>query len=84
MYWFFPRSVSPESNKHGIFADCKKLLPRVVGIGFDNLYFPAIHPICEINLKGVNNATVANPGDIGSEHGGHKDTHLAWHHCRIC
>lgn len=53
-------------------------------MGFDNFYFPAIHPICEINLKGVNNATVANPGDIGSKHGGHKDTHLAWHNCRIC
>ena len=80
-YEFFPRSASREANKHGTFADCEKLLPRVAKMGFDTLYFPPIHPIGEVNRKGINNATNANPGDvgspwgIGSKHGGHKSTH---------
>jgi starch synthase (maltosyl-transferring) len=50
-------------------------------MGFDTLYFPPIHPIGEVNRKGKNNATNANPGDvgspwgIGSQNGGHKSTH---------
>jgi starch synthase (maltosyl-transferring) len=45
------------------------------------LYFPPIHPIGEVNRKGKNNATNAQPGDvgspwgIGSQYGGHKSTH---------
>ena len=80
-YEFFPRSASREASKHGTFADCEKLLPRVAKMGFDTLYFPPIHPIGEVNRKGINNATVANPDDvgspwgIGSKHGGHKATH---------
>lgn len=80
-YEFFPRSASQEFNKHGTFKDCEVLLPRVASMGFDTLYFPPIHPIGEVNRKGKNNATNANPGDvgspwgIGSHHGGHKATH---------
>ena len=80
-YEFFPRSASRQADKHGTFADCEKLLSRVAQMGFDTLYFPPIHPIGEVNRKGVNNATNANPGDvgspwgIGSQYGGHKSTH---------
>ncbi|WP_310379939.1 alpha-1,4-glucan--maltose-1-phosphate maltosyltransferase [Flavobacterium sp.] len=80
-YEFFPRSASQEKGKHGTFKDCERLLPRVAAMGFDTLYFPPIHPIGEVNRKGKNNATNANPGDvgspwgIGSHHGGHKATH---------
>lgn len=80
-YEFFPRSSSEVKGKHGTFKDCEKLLPRVASMGFDTLYFPPIHPIGEVNRKGKNNATNAQPGDvgspwgIGSKHGGHKSTH---------
>ncbi|SCY90628.1 alpha-1,4-glucan--maltose-1-phosphate maltosyltransferase [Flavobacterium caeni] len=80
-YEFFPRSASEVAGQHGTFKDCEKLLPRVAAMGFDTLYFPPIHPIGEVNRKGKNNATHAQPGDvgspwgIGSKHGGHKATH---------
>jgi starch synthase (maltosyl-transferring) len=80
-YEFFPRSASAEEGKHGTFKDCERLLPRVASMGFDTLYFPPIHPIGEVNRKGKNNATNAEPGDvgspwgIGSKYGGHKSTH---------
>jgi len=80
-YEFFPRSASSEEGKHGTFKDCERLLPRVASMGFDTLYFPPIHPIGEVNRKGKNNATNAEPGDvgspwgIGSQYGGHKATH---------
>ena len=80
-YEFFPRSASSEIGKHGTFKDCERLLPRVASMGFDTLYFPPIHPIGEVNRKGKNNATNAEPGDvgspwgIGSQYGGHKSTH---------
>lgn len=80
-YEFFPRSASEFEHKHGTFKDCERLLPRVEAMGFDTLYFPPIHPIGEVNRKGKNNATNAQPGDvgspwgIGSQYGGHKSTH---------
>lgn len=80
-YEFFPRSASQTEGKHGTFKDCELLLPRVASMGFDTLYFPPIHPIGEVNRKGKNNATTAQPGDvgspwgIGSQYGGHKSTH---------
>jgi starch synthase (maltosyl-transferring) len=80
-YEFFPRSTSETPGKHGTFKDCERLLPRVVEMGFDTLYFPPIHPIGEVNRKGKNNATTAEKGDvgspwgIGSKFGGHKSTH---------
>jgi len=80
-YEFFPRSASEFEHKHGTFKDCERILPRVQAMGFDTLYFPPIHPIGEVNRKGKNNATNAQPGDvgspwgIGSQYGGHKSTH---------
>ena len=80
-YEFFPRSASQEPGKHGTFKDCHRLLPRIAAMGFDVLYFPPVHPIGEVNRKGKNNTTEAQPGDvgstwgIGSKHGGHKDIH---------
>ena len=80
-YEFFPRSTSETPGKHGTFKDCERLLPRVVEMGFDTLYFPPIHPIGEVNRKGKNNATsaakedVGSPWGIGSRFGGHKSTH---------
>ncbi|MFH6604929.1 alpha-1,4-glucan--maltose-1-phosphate maltosyltransferase [Maribacter algicola] len=80
-YEFFPRSSSPEPNKHGTFKDCERLLPRIARMGFDTLYFPPIHPIGEKNRKGKNNTTHAEEGDsgvpwaIGSKLGGHKSIH---------
>ncbi len=80
-YEFFPRSASSVPSQHGTFKDCEKLLPRVANMGFDTLYFPPVHPIGEVNRKGINNATNANPDDvgspwgIGSQYGGHKSIH---------
>ncbi|MBN8578387.1 MAG: alpha-1,4-glucan--maltose-1-phosphate maltosyltransferase [Cytophagales bacterium] len=77
-YEFFPRSSSLEAGKHGTFADCIKLLPRIAAMGFDVLYFPPIHPIGKINRKGKNNSVTSKPGEpgspwaIGSVEGGHK------------
>lgn len=79
-YEFFPRS-SKGTQEHGTFKDCEALLPRVSKMGFDTLYFPPVHPIGEVNRKGINNATVAKKGElgspwgIGSQYGGHKSTH---------
>ncbi|MEZ4859361.1 MAG: alpha-1,4-glucan--maltose-1-phosphate maltosyltransferase [Flavobacteriaceae bacterium] len=80
-YEFFPRSAASIEGKHGTFKDCEALLPRVVNMGFDTLYFPPIHPIGEVNRKGKNNTTTAQDGDvgscwgIGSKHGGHTSLH---------
>jgi len=77
-YELFPRSSSLHSGKHGTFQDCIRLLPRIVAMGFDVLYFPPIHPIGKINRKGKNNRVQALSGEpgspwaIGSEEGGHK------------
>lgn len=78
-YEFFPRSAAAEG--HGTFKDVEALLPRVADLGFDVLYLPPIHPIGEVNRKGKNNRTEAQPEDvgspwgIGSKHGGHKAIH---------
>lgn len=79
-YEFFPRSASTTGN-HGTFKDATALLPHVAEMGFDTLYFPPVHPIGEVNRKGKNNATNAQPGDvgscwgIGSKDGGHTSLH---------
>ncbi len=79
-YEFFPRSAG-KNGQHGTFKDCENLLPRVVEMGFDTLYFPPVHPIGEVNRKGRNNATTAQDGDVGSPwgigsvHGGHMSLH---------
>ena len=80
-YEFFPRSTSPEEGRHGTFKDCERILPEVAKMGFDVVYLPPIHPIGEVNRKGLNNATTAKEGDpgspwaIGSKEGGHKAIH---------
>jgi starch synthase (maltosyl-transferring) len=80
-YEFFPRSTSRESGRHGTLRDCESFLPYISSMGFDVVYLPPIHPIGHTARKGRNNATVAQPGDvgspwaIGSEEGGHKSVH---------
>lgn len=80
-YEMFPRSCAPESSRHGTLADCERMLPYVASMGFDVLYLPPIHPIGRSFRKGKNNATTAQPGDVGSPwaigaaEGGHKAIH---------
>jgi starch synthase (maltosyl-transferring) len=80
-YELFPRSTSPEPNRHGTLADVELLLPEIANMGFDVLYLPPIHPIGRAFRKGPNNSTVAGPDDegspwaIGSPEGGHKAIH---------
>ncbi len=78
--WYerFPRSCSPEPNRHGTFKDCEVIIPEIAKMGFDVLYFPPVHPIGRKNRKGKNNSPVVSQDDvgspwaIGSEEGGHK------------
>lgn len=80
-YEFFPRSASETPGAHGTFRDCERLLPRIAAMGFDTVYLPPVHPIGEVNRKGRNNSTTAEPGDcgvpwaIGSRYGGHRHLH---------
>lgn len=80
-YEMFPRSAAAEPDRHGTFKDCENRLPYIAAMGFNILYLPPIHPIGETNRKGRNNATVAEPDDvgspwaIGSQEGGHKAVH---------
>lgn len=80
-YEFFPRSTSNEPGQHGTFNDSKNILPRIAEMGFNVIYLPPIHPVGEEHRKGKNNATTAQPGDvgspwaIGSKEGGHKSIH---------
>ena len=81
--WYerFPRSYSPEADKHGTFKDCENILPEIAKMGFDVFYLPPIHPIGKTNRKGKNNLSVTAQGDvgspwaIGSAEGGHKSFH---------
>ncbi len=80
-YELFPRSTSQTPGKHGTFADVERLLPEIVAMGFDIVYFPPIHPIGITARKGKNNAVTAQPGEpgspwaIGAKEGGHKAIH---------
>jgi starch synthase (maltosyl-transferring) len=65
-YEVFPRSCSPEQNRHGTFRDCEQWLPYIASMGFDVLYLPPIHPIGRTFRKGKNNTLPAGPGDVGS------------------
>ncbi len=82
-YELFPRSCSSEPGRHGTFKDVEERLPYVAAMGFDVLYLPPIHPIGRTHRKGRNNATVAEPEDVGSPwaigaaEGGHKAVHPA-------
>lgn len=80
-YELFPRSTSPDPNRHGTLRDVEKLLAEIAAMGFDILYLPPIHPIGFAFRKGPNNSVTAKPGDegspwaIGSPAGGHKAIH---------
>ena len=80
-YELFPRSTSPDPNRHGTFADVELLLPEIAAMGFDIVYLPSIHPIGTTFRKGVNNSVAAgrddegSPWAIGSAEGGHKAIH---------
>jgi starch synthase (maltosyl-transferring) len=80
-YELFPRSTSPDPNRHGTFRDTIERLPYVAELGFDVLYLPPVHPIGRVKRKGKNNSLTPAPDDlgspwaIGSEEGGHKALH---------
>jgi len=80
-YELFPRSQGTRPGIHGTFADAARRLPEVAALGFDVIYLPPIHPIGVTHRKGKNNATKAEPGDvgspwaIGSKEGGHTAIH---------
>ena len=82
-YELFPRSQSPDPNRHGTFADVIARLPAISAMGFDVLYLPPIHPIGRTNRKGRDNSPRAGPGEpgspyaIGSREGGHDAIHPA-------
>jgi starch synthase (maltosyl-transferring) len=64
-YELFPRSAGAP-NTHGTFRDVEARLPYVASLGFDVLYLPPIHPVGRSFRKGKNNATTAEPDDVGS------------------
>src|SRR5262249_33184264 len=80
-YEVFPRSCSPQPDRHGRFAACQAWLPYIAAMGFDVVYLPPIHPIGCSFRKGKNNSPSARPEDvgspwaIGSNTGGHKSIH---------
>jgi starch synthase (maltosyl-transferring) len=80
-YECFPRSTSPDPERHGTLRDCLERLPYVAGMGFDVLYLPPIHPIGRAHRKGPNNNPQGGPDDpgspwaIGGPEGGHKAVH---------
>jgi starch synthase (maltosyl-transferring) len=80
-YELFPRSMGPDSETHGKFADVLARLPAIREMGFDTLYFPPIHPIGSTHRKGRNNSLEAGKDDpgspyaIGAADGGHDAIH---------
>jgi starch synthase (maltosyl-transferring) len=82
-YELFPRSATEDPNRHGTFRDVIRHLPRIMGMGFDVLYLPPIHPIGRTNRKGKNNSLIVEPDDVGSPYaigsakGGHDAIHPA-------
>lgn len=80
-YEMFPRSCSPDPDRHGTFKDCEARLPYIAELGFNIIYLPPIHPIGQAFRKGKNNSVTAEPGDLGSPWaigaaaGGHKAIH---------
>jgi starch synthase (maltosyl-transferring) len=80
-YELFPRSQSPDPQRHGTFDDVIGRLPHIRAMGFDVLYMPPIHPIGHKNRKGRNNAIAASEGEPGSPYaiGGPEGGHTAVH-----
>ena len=92
-YSFFPRSTASSTGDHGgqgsgdheppppgTLRDAIDRLDYVASMGFDVAYIPPVHPIGITNRKGKNNATVAQPDDVGSPYaiGSPDGGHLAW------
>ena len=80
-YELFPRSASPDPERHGTLADVKARLGYVSRLGFDVLYLPPIHPVGQTNRKGRDGArhsAIDDPGSpwaIGGSEGGHTAVH---------
>jgi len=80
-YELFPRSASPDPERHGTLRDVIDRLDHIQGMGFDVVYLPPIHPIGRSHRKGRNNSVHAEPGDpgspwaVGGPEGGHLDIH---------
>jgi starch synthase (maltosyl-transferring) len=80
-YELFPRSASPDPNRHGTFKDVVARLDYVKDLGFDVLYMPPISPIGRQFRKGPNNRPSENESDpgvpwaIGGPEGGHDAVH---------
>jgi len=80
-YELFPRSTSPDPDRHGTFKDVEGRLNYIERLGFDVLYLPPIHPIGQAFRKGKNNSVTAEAGDtgspwaIGAKEGGHEAIH---------
>jgi starch synthase (maltosyl-transferring) len=80
-YELFPRSASPDPDRHGTLADAEARLPYLTELGIDVLYLPPIHPIGSTSRKGDDGSPVAGPGDpgspwaIGAPEGGHTAVH---------
>ena len=88
-YSFFPRSTVRSASDADIedatdrapatLRDAIGRLDYIADMGFDVVYIPPVHPIGTTNRKGRNNATIAEPGDVGSPYaigssdGGHFD-----------
>jgi starch synthase (maltosyl-transferring) len=80
-YELFPRSTSPDPDRHGTFRDVVARLDYVRELGFDVLYMPPISPIGRQFRKGANNQPSTNAADpgvpwaIGGPEGGHDAAH---------
>jgi starch synthase (maltosyl-transferring) len=80
-YELFPRSATPNPERHGTLEDVRHRLDDIEGMGFDVIYLPPIHPIGLTGRKGPDGAPVAGPDDpgspwaIGSAAGGHREIH---------
>ncbi len=80
-YELFPRSASPDPQRHGTFDDVIGRLDYVKELGFDVLYLPPVSPIGRQFRKGANNRpaqSAADPGvpwAIGGAVGGHTSVH---------
>jgi starch synthase (maltosyl-transferring) len=80
-YELFPRSASPDPNRHGTLKDVVDRLDYVKQLGFDVLYMPPISPIGRQYRKGPNNRASEDASDpgvpwaIGGPEGGHDAVH---------
>jgi starch synthase (maltosyl-transferring) len=80
-YELFPRSASPDPERHGTFRDVIERLDYVRELGFNVLYLPPISPIGRQFRKGPNNRPSEDPSDpgvpwaIGGPDGGHSAVH---------